>query len=124
MNRSIIIHIKPTNMGALRRMLMNASPELKMRIKNVLMLGAVNIAKNARANAPVKTGDLQKNIVAEPTIDGAKVTLGIFYGPYQEFGTKYIKPKLFLTNAFNAEKPVIRSDILAAIRRYFEEVRV
>ena len=79
------------------------------------------VLRDAKIAAPVDTGRLRASITPEVTVEGEDV-LGIVgsnvvYAPFQELGTKRIKPKRFLQGAFekNEEK------IIRRIERGIEE---
>lgn len=115
------------NMGDLRNLeelIASAPPELSWKIKNILMMGAVRIAQNAKRTTTFKdrTGTLRRSIHAEPTVDGAKIVAGVYYASFQEYGTEHIPAKYFITNAVAAEEPFILEEIENIIVEYWEEL--
>lgn len=75
-----------------------------------------NIADEARASAPVRTGKLRASIEAEDTNDGSKVSATATYAGFVEFGTRYMAGRGFLSRAVDRV-------IDALIRAYEETLR-
>lgn len=74
--------------------------------------------------APVRTGFLRNSIRPEMVINGTKMTATVYgnaysgsfnYGYAQEYGTKYVRPKYFITTAFEAHKELFRSRLKEVI---------
>lgn len=68
------------------------------------------VTRDAKINAPVDTGRLRASITPEvvtrDTVVQGIVGSNVEYAPFQELGTKYIKPRRFLYRALveNAER--------------------
>jgi len=75
-------------------------PILIQKIKDNLRREGRILLAEAKANAPVKTGNLRDNIEFNTTPLGAEIHCDITYAGYQEFGTVYIRPKHFMTTAW------------------------
>lgn len=91
------------------------------------------VQRAAKQYAPVDEGTLQQGIKvralrrsrgrigAQVTLDqkGMKATLGedIFYGGFQEWGTKYITGQLFMTNAARSKKQTVVIVFRGHVRR-------
>jgi HK97 gp10 family phage protein len=56
--------------------------------------------EQARSEAPVRTGKLRASIGWMRIAEGFKIFAEVPYAVYQEFGTRYIKAKLFMTRAW------------------------
>lgn len=69
-------------------------------IKTLQELGK-QIAEEAKANAPVRTGRLRASIEDKPQIDGSIVEASAPYAGWQEFGNRYMTGKGFMSNAVN-----------------------
>jgi HK97 gp10 family phage protein len=65
------------------------------------------VSTEAKSLAPVKTGALRGSITFE--LRGMQVRVGsdLVYAKYQEFGTRYIKPKYFLRGAYERKKEFV-----------------
>jgi HK97 gp10 family phage protein len=84
------------------------------------------LKERIKANVPVRTGNLQKNIVRSEVKDG-KVEVGAspdgFYGYFLEFGffnkrvKRRIPPRPFVGPAFEANKKAIRDKMATVIKR-------
>lgn len=75
--------------------------EIEQDILDKLQISGQIIADSAIKNAPIKTGALRDSITFEVNKEEKSVRIGtnLFYAPFIEFGTKYIKPRFFLTKA-------------------------
>jgi len=87
---------------------------------------AVNlVVRDAVKDAPHKTGHMRRNIHGKPAkVEGSKI-IGIVgskvhYTPYQEFGTKYIKAKYFMTNALKNNINIIVGMFKRTIDKIFK----
>ena len=81
------------------------------------------IAERARSLAPVRTGRLVSSITVTVTRDLIlRVRCLVPYAIFQEFGTRYTRPKLFLTHAVEENMPKIEEFIRAGLRQAFSEV--
>lgn len=84
------------------------------------------LKERIKANVPVRTGNLQKNIVRSEVKDG-KVEVGAspdgFYGYFLEFGfyNKRVKRRIparpFVGPAFESNKQAIRDKMASVIKR-------
>lgn len=111
------------NFYKLQEIIDNAAEELKKRILQKLDRGAYEITADAKALAPKKTGALINSITHIVTVNGVKIYVGVPYAGYQEFGTKFIDGKFYLTTAFSINLPMIEAEISATIINYFEGER-
>jgi len=103
--------------------LMNQAPdELKTRILQIFREEGAIIRDDAKANAPVKTGKLRDLIMMRETPTGVEVVEAAPYAVYQEFGTKFIQPRHFLTTAFKLRHPAIKEKITLTLTEYFREL--
>lgn len=89
--------------------------------RRLLTLGE-SICSDARANAPVKTGQLRASIHAEISSTGVDLICDVDYGMYQEIGTTKIEGKHFLETALDSNIEQIRTVIEETIQEYFREV--
>jgi HK97 gp10 family phage protein len=111
-------------------------------VLKALREGAKVMQKQARANAPKRTGKLRRNI----TIKNSRIyskrrgrgTLGVylsisqkgkadnrrnaFYGRFIEHGTKHIRPRKFIDNAYNQRREASANVIIRSAERGAEIV--
>ncbi len=79
---------------------------LRPKASHAVRETAFAIEAQAKANAPVDTGNLRGSIQAEMTGDlSAQINVGAEYGPYVEFGTRHQNAQPYLVPAAEAEKP-------------------
>jgi HK97 gp10 family phage protein len=97
-----------------------------------MLLVAQSIVEEAKSNAPVSTektkphsghGMLRASIVAVVEMDGIAIRCEVPYAKFQEFGTKYILPKMFMSSAMQNHYEEIRQTVVDVIREYFEKVQ-
>ena len=95
-----------------RRKMEKLPDSLQKYLQQALQQTAQTIMMRARQLAPVKTGRLMQSIyvqmVAEYTF---RITCYVPYALFQEFGTRYIAPRYFLTRALQES----RSEFLSII---------
>lgn len=82
---------------------------------------AIYVTEDAQRFAPVDTGRLRASITIEVKTMTNEI-LGVVgsdveYAPYQEFGTKFMQGRFYLTNAFKKNAAAIRRRIEMAIGR-------
>jgi len=81
-----------------------------LRDKWVECLGEVGrqIVVRARAYAPVRTGALRASIYETITHDLVlRVGAYVYYAIFQEYGTRYIAPRYFMTRAIQENLPLL-----------------
>jgi HK97 gp10 family phage protein len=80
------------------------------------------VVRRAQELAPVRTGRLMAGIYAQIIYKWVvKVACIVPYAWFQEFGTRYISPRYFLTRALTENFPVFMSIVKAALERAAEE---
>ncbi len=94
-------------------------------IQQALMQTAQEIMLRAKQLAPVKTGRLMQNIYAQ-VVDKYQVKVGCYvpYALFQEFGTRRIMPRLFLTRALQENASKLISIMDSALQQAAEEASV
>ncbi|MGD0072538.1 MAG: HK97-gp10 family putative phage morphogenesis protein [Candidatus Bathyarchaeia archaeon] len=99
--------------------------DMQDHISQALMQTAQEIVLRAKQLAPVKTGRLQSNIYPQ-AIDKYTVKVGCYvpYALFQEFGTRRIMPRLFLTRALQENAPKLVSFMSSALQQAVEEASV
>lgn len=95
-------------------------PALMARVeataRAAVMKVAGSIAREAQANAPVRTGALRDSIEASSVATGkeAEVQVGAPYGGYVEYGTRYMAAEPFLGPAIDAHRDELPAEISVA----------
>jgi HK97 gp10 family phage protein len=90
--------------------------EVQKKLTDVLSdVGRQTVIK-ARAYAPVRTGALRASIYATTTRNlELRIGAYVYYALFQEYGTRYIAPRYFLTRAVQENLPLLRTRMLEAI---------
>jgi len=86
-----LINIEIRGLNAVTDKLRKLGQDGEKAVKEVLKITAQDIADNAKTKAPKKDGDLFRSIYNRP-VPGTdnnvyRVGAGMYYAPYQEFGT-------------------------------------
>lgn len=105
------IDIDVSQVRALGSRIAAAGPRIGSRAAAALRKTAMDIEADAKAMAPVDTGNLQNSISTSITGDGrfgsmsAEVGPTAEYGIYQEFGTSVMGAQPFMGPAFDRRAP-------------------
>lgn len=90
--------------------------KLQLEVHEALRIGANLIKADAMRDCPVKTGFLRSTIYAiVKTIWVFAIGAWAFYGKFQEYGTRYIRARMFIQNAIKRRWPQVRDMIRRAI---------
>lgn len=71
------------------------------------LLSASEVLREAQRLAPYRSGKLRDSISVSFRSTTAQVGSSLYYAKYQEFGTRYIKPRRFLRGALEARREYI-----------------
>lgn len=90
--------------------------ELGPKVTKVVVATALAVEAEAKASAPVKTGNLRRSIHTVP-IDATHAQVGtdVEYAPFVEYGTRHAHAQPYLTPAVEHA----RAPFLAALSRLF-----
>lgn len=105
------VNIDTSQVRALGSRIASAGPRIGGRAAAALRKTAMDIEADAKALAPVDTGNLQNSISAAITGDGrfgsmtAEIGPTAEYGIYQEFGTSVMGAQPFMGPAFDRRAP-------------------
>jgi len=94
---------------------------LKRHVQEAMQFEAEAMKNVARSRCPVRTGRLRDSIYAE--VQDWIIRLGavVPYAVYQEFGTRYIRPRRFLRNALELRMPVLVNRLNGAVNQAMRE---
>ncbi len=80
--------------------------EMRPKAAAVVRETALNIERDAKERAPVRTGTLRRSIHTVPTGElSAEVGPSVEYGTYVELGTRKMAARPYLIPAAEAERP-------------------
>ncbi|RLE39473.1 hypothetical protein DRJ17_00805 [Candidatus Woesearchaeota archaeon] len=80
------------------------------------------IHRDAFLAAPKKTGALAASLhVGFEDETTGFIADGVFYGVFQEEGTRYIEPKHFMRNAVNKHFPSVGSEVTKIVKKQFNQ---
>lgn len=82
----------------------STNERLGRALANWQLIAASEVVKEARKLAPYRTGKLRNSITATFKDTTVRVGSAVSYARYQEFGTRYIKPRRFLRGALEAKR--------------------
>ncbi|NIV92224.1 hypothetical protein GWN42_05335 [candidate division KSB1 bacterium] len=105
----------------LREKLNRLDEGMKRNVQDAMRFEAEAMKNTARARCPVRTGRLRDSIYAK--VRGWIIKLGATapYAVYQEFGTRYVRPRRFLSNAVWLRMQSLINRINHAIRESIRE---
>ena len=94
---------------------------LKRYVQEAMQFEAEAMQNMARARCPVRTGRLRDSIYAEVQDWIIELGAAVPYAVYQEFGTRFIRARRFLSNAVELRMPVLVNSLNGAINQAIEE---
>jgi len=108
----------------LREKLSRLDDGMKARVQESMQFEGEAMKNMARARCPVRTGRLRDSIYAK--VEGWIMQLGatVPYAIYQEFGTRYIQARRFLSNAVELRIPLLINRINLAINQAIRKAEV
>jgi len=118
---SVEMEIHAEGLPELREKLNQLDEGMKRNVQDAMKFEAEIMRDTARARCPVRTGRLRDSIFAN--VENWTVKLGAMapYAVYQEFGTRYIQPRRFLSNAVELCMQSLINRISQAIRQAIGE---
>jgi len=114
---SVEMEMNVEGIPELREKLNQLDEGMKRNVQDAMRFEAEVMKNTARARCPVRTGLLRESIFAK--VEDWLVKLGAMapYAVYQEFGTRYIYPRRFLSNAVELHMQSLISRINQAIKQ-------
>ena len=111
----------------LARLLSKAPQFFQMVADESCRLQTEQVVKTAKAICPYKTGALRDSIVSQKASGGFggrslcswAVKVGVYYGKFVEYGTRYMAGRYYLRNAFLMVKPNFNNIMSENIRNYW-----
>jgi len=94
--------------------------QLSFEIQEIIEEYAELMVEMAKSLCPVRTGFLISSIYAEIAEDGVDILAWAPYWGYQEFGTRYIEGKYFLTQSVETYEGAMYAEIDRVVQEYFE----
>jgi HK97 gp10 family phage protein len=105
---SLKIDIDASQIEAFAEALKQMPAELRDKFADVMGDIGRQIVVRARAYAPVRTGALRASIYETVTHDLVlRVGAYVYYAMFQEYGTRYIAPRYFMTRAIQENLPLL-----------------
>lgn len=87
-------------------------------VKNVVRLNTAEMHRKAQRNAPVRTGNLKRNIKQNISDGGfvGRVSSEAEYAPYVEYGTRFMAAHPHVRPAFHEQKNKFLNDMRRLMR--------
>lgn len=101
----------------LREKLNRLDDGMKRNVQEAMRFEAEAMKNTARARCPVRTGRLRDSIFAKVEEWTVKIGATAPYAAYQEFGTRYVRPRRFLSNAVESRMQSLVNRISRALRQ-------
>lgn len=105
----------------LREKLNRLDDGMKRDVQDAVRFEAEAMKNAARARCPVRTGRLRDSIFAKVEEWTVKLGATAPYAVYQEFGTRYVRPRRFLSNAVESRMQILVNRISRAIEQAIGE---
>lgn len=105
----------------LRQKLSQLDEDLKRHVQEAMQFEAETMKNVARAGCPVRTGRLRDSIYAKVEDWIIRLGAAVPYAVYQEFGTRYIRARSFLSNAVELRMPSLVNRLNGAINQAIRE---
>jgi len=96
---SVNMEIHINGLPELREKLARLGDVMKRRVHDALVLGGEAMKTLAQSLAPVRTGYLRSTIFSRVEDLALRIGASAPYAFYQEFGTRYIRTRCFLSQA-------------------------
>ena len=111
----------------LARLLSNAPKFFQMVADESCRLQTEQVVKTAKAICPYKTGALRDSIVSQKATGGFggrsigswAVKVGVYYGKWVEYGTRFMVGRYYLRRSFLMVKPNFNNIMSENIRNYW-----
>ena len=105
----------------LRQKLSQLDDGLKRHVQEAMQFEAKAMQNVARARCPVRTGRLRDSIYVKVQNWIIELGAAVPYAVYQEFGTRFIRARRFLSNAVELRMPVLVNRLNGAINQAIRE---
>jgi len=120
---SLKIDIDASQVERFAEALKQMSNELRDKWAEALGEVGRQIVVRARAYAPVRTGALRASIYETVTHDLVlRVGAYVYYALFQEYGTRYIAPRYFMTRAIQENLPLLNFAMGEAINEVWSSL--
>lgn len=115
---TVIMNLNPANLREAEELLDSLEPQIEVDLLVIYKRGGELIVERAETLAPKKTGFMASLIGFVVIPRGITIMGGADYTSFQEFGTRLIRAKYFITTAIEEIMPDIDEACEAAIVEY------
>jgi len=119
---SVEIEMRIEGLLELRQKLSQLDSGLRLHVQEAMQSEAEAMKNVARSRCPVRTGRLRDSIYARVQDWIIRLGAAVPYAVYQEFGTRYIRARRFLSDAVELGMPVLVNRLDGAINQAIREV--
>lgn len=122
---SIEIRVEASDIEAFARKIRRLDKAMQEQVQQGLVQLAEDTMWRAKVLAPIRTGRLMQSIYAQVIYRWIiKVGCYVPYAYFQEFGTRYIQPRYFLTRALTETAPRLLSILQSSFEHATREAAV
>ena|SRR5699024_2949531 len=91
----------------------------KDKVNQTIKRNVAQMQTKAMRHAPVDTGTMRRSIYIrlQPMYLSGEVTVGMNYGPYVEYGTRFMDAQPFMRPAHREQRPIFLNDLRNLIRK-------
>ena len=114
---SIGVSITFKNAEEVKKWLRERPQEMKEQLNRAVKFSIVDVERQTKTNSPVDTGTMRSSVNSISRELEGEVYVGVRYGIYQEYGTRFMKGRYFMTKAVQSLKTKIIYYFREALRR-------
>jgi HK97 gp10 family phage protein len=118
---SVEMEMHVERLSELRQKLSQLDDGLKRHVQEAMQFEAEAMKNVAKASCPVRTGRLRDSIYAKVQNWIIRLGAAVPYAVYQEFGTRYIRGRCFLSKAVEVRMPVLVNRLNSVIDQAIRE---
>jgi len=118
---SVEMEMHVEGLSELRQKLSILDDGLQRHVQDAMQFEAETMQNVARAYCPVRTGRLRDSIYSKVQNWIIELGAAVPYAFYQEFGTRFVRPRRFLSNAVELRMPSLVNRLNGAINQAIRE---
>ena len=117
----IEVSITSTTAEGIKKWLRERPQEMKAQLNRAIQFSIIDVERQTKTNSPVDTGTMRASVHSIKRELEGEVFVGVRYAIHQEYGTRYMKGRYFMTRAVDSLKTKINYYFKEALRRVAEK---
>ena len=112
------IRVETQNFDEVRRKLLIFPKEARPALTKALIRAGHMVEKDAKGKCPVRTGRLRSSITTEKkTWDEIHIGTNVVYGPFVEYGTRFMRAQPYLRPALAENQKKITDSVVSEVKK-------